>query len=370
MKRVPVIPGEVKHLQLMENMSTRKTICLIAGLAALIGAAACAGCVGWNMYYDRKVPNFAEKAELYVYPGDRAEDVLQYLADSCGVRKPASLRRSFRSLFGTDGTPVPGHYVITPAHSSMYVARMLARGWQTPVRLVLSGTMRSKGAVARKVAAQLLLDSAAVAGALDDSVLLAGYGFRPDNVFGLIMPDTYEVFWTDPVSAVLDRQKAAYDAFWSEANREKARAQGLTPAEVSILASIVDGETNYEPEMPAVAGVYLNRLRRGMKLQADPTVAYCLDYKVTRILKKHLEIDSPFNTYLYEGLPPAPICVPTRSALEAVLNPDGHGYLYFCASPDFSGTHRFAATYPEHLRNARAWQQALNARQKANRQNG
>lgn len=347
-------------------MSTRKTICLIAGVAALIGAAACAGCVGWNMYYDRRVPNFAGRSELYVRPGDRTEDVLRYLLDSCQVRRPASLQRAFRSTFDEED-PQPGHYTITPSNTSLYVARMLARGWQSPVRLVLSGTMRRKGTVARKIAAQMLLDSAAVADALDDSVLLAGYGFRPDNVFALIMPDTYEVFWTEPISDVLDRQKAAYDAFWSDENREKARAQGLTPEEVSILASIVDGETNHVPEKPSVAGVYLNRLHRGMKLQADPTIAYLLDYKVNRILKKHLEIDSPFNTYLHAGLPPAPICVPSRSALEAVLNPDTHGYLYFCANPDFSGTHRFAVTYAEHLRNARAWQQALNARQKTTR---
>ena len=134
-----------------------------------------------------------------------------------------------------------------------------------------------------------------------------------------------------------------------------------------MLASIVNGETNHVPEMPSVAGVYLNRLHKGMKLQADPTVAFCLDYSVNRILKKHLEIDSPYNTYLYAGLPPAPICVPSRAALEAVLNPDSHGYLYFCASPDFDGTHRFAATYAEHLRNARAYQQALTTFQRASR---
>ena len=353
----------------MENMSTRKTICLIAGVAALIGAAACAGGVGWNMYYDRRIPNFTERSELYVRPGTRTEDLLAYLADSCHVRKPASLRRAFRKTFAGEG-PEPGHYTITASNTSMYVARMLARGWQSPVKLVLSGTLRQKSVIARKIAAQMLLDSAAVAAALDDAELLARYGFRPDDVFALIMPDTYEVFWTASAETILDKQKAAYDAFWTEENVAKARAQGLTPGEVSVLASIVNGETNYEPEMPAVAGVYLNRLHKGMKLQADPTVAYCLDYKVHRILKKHLEIDSPFNTYLHEGLPPAPICVPSRPALEAVLNPDGHGYLYFCASPDFDGTHRFAATYPEHLRNARSYQQALTTRQKAARQQG
>ena len=347
----------------MEKKKIR-TFALIGSLL-LLAAAAAGGYCAWNLYCDRKVPNFSGTSELYVRPGDRTEDVLRYLLDSCRVRKPSSLRRAFRSTFGPGDSPRPGHYTLTASNTSLYAARMLACGWQTPVRLVLSGTMRNTGGIARKISAQMLADSASVAAALCDSALLAGYGFRPENVFALIMPDTYEVFWTDPATSVLDRQKAAYDAFWTESNREKARKQGLTPMEVSILASIVNGETNHVPEMPSVAGVYLNRLHAGMKLQADPTVAYCLDYKVNRILKKHLEIDSPFNTYLYAGLPPAPICVPSRAALEAVLNPDAHGYLYFCASPAFDGTHRFAATYAEHLRNARAYQQALTARQRA-----
>lgn len=347
-------------------MDKRKKTCIIAGLAVLLVAAAVAGIIGHNMYYDRKVPNFTATTEVYVRPGDRAEDVLQFLLDSAGVRKPASMRRAFRETFAGEG-PQPGHYTISASDASLYAARMLARGWQSPVRLVLSGTMRRTGGIARKIAAQMLADSAEVAAALRDSALLADLGFRPDEVFGLIMPDTYEVYWTDTPSAVLGRQKEAYDAFWSEENREKARKQGLTPKEVSVLASIVNGETNHAPEMPSVAGVYLNRLHKGMKLQADPTVAFCLDYSVNRILKKHLEIDSPYNTYLHAGLPPAPICVPSRAALEAVLNPDSHGYLYFCASPDFDGTHRFAATYAEHLRNARAYQQALTTLQRASR---
>ena len=135
--------------------------------------------------------------------------------------------------------------------------------------------------------------------------------------------------------------------------------------QVSILASIVSGETLKEHEYPIIAGVYLNRYRTGMKLQADPTVAFCFDYKLNRILHKHMEFDSPYNTYRYAGLPPAPINVPPKACLDAVLNPDQHGYMYFCASPDFNGTHRFAVTYDEHLENARAFHRALNAREKA-----
>ena len=144
-----------------------------------------------------------------------------------------------------------------------------------------------------------------------------------------------------------------------------ARAQHLTPQEVSTLASIVDGETRYVPEQPSVAAVYLNRLRTGMKLQADPTVAYCFDYQLRRILRSHLQVESPYNTYMYAGLPPGPISCPPKSCLEAVLHPDSHNYIFFCADPSFNGTHRFAATYAEHLSNARAFQAALTERQRA-----
>ena len=244
---------------------------------------------------------------------------------------------------------------------------MLRNGWQTPVNLVLSGTMRIKGLIARKIANQMMLDSADVASALNDSSLLSGYGFTPSEVFSLIIPDTYQVYWTASMKDILDKQKAAYDAFWTADNVAKAEAQGLTPKQVSIVASIVKSESNHAPEYSSIAGVYLNRLHQGMRLQADPTVAFCYGYTLNRILLKHLEYDSPYNTYLHEGLPPGPICVPDRPSLEAVLNPDRHGYLYFCASAAMDGTHKFAATYSEHLRNAREFQRALDARRTAGR---
>ena len=186
-------------------------------------------------------------------------------------------------------------------------------------------------------------------------------------MFALLMPATYEMYWTASAEDFLDRQKQAYDAFWNSDNDAKAEALGLSRLEVSTLASIVDAETNHDEEMSLIAGVYLNRLRLGMPLQADPTVAFCFDYKLTRVLNKHLQVDSPYNTYKYPGLPPGPICVPSRAALEAVLNPDyggapGRGNLFFCANPDFSGTHVFARTLSEHNRNAAAYRRALASR--------
>ena len=155
-----------------------------------------------------------------------------------------------------------------------------------------------------------------------------------------------------------------YEAFPTPERLAAAKARRLTPREVSVLASIVDGESKYVPEQPSIAAVYLNRLSTGMRLQADPTVAFCFDYKLNRILKSHLLVDSPYNTYQHAGLPPGPISCPPKTCLEAVLHPSSHNYLYFCADPAFNGTHRFAASYSEHLSNARAFQTALTERQR------
>jgi UPF0755 protein len=212
---------------------------------------------------------------------------------------------------------------------------------------------------------QMMVDSASVADALYDEDFLAGYGFNSENVFAMVLPDTYQMYWTASVEEIFDRFKKEYDAFWTDARKDKAKKQGLTPMQVSIMASIVSGETLKNFEYPVIAGVYLNRYRKGMKLQADPTVCFCFDYKLDRVLKKHLTIDSPYNTYKYVGLPPAPINVPPKACLDAVLNAENHNYIYFCASPAFDGTHRFAATYSEHMKNARAFQKELTARRKA-----
>lgn len=338
---------------MMKN--TLKFIALALGLIAVVAV----GAIGGRWYGDNRKSNFSGRGELYVYPDMTPDEVLASIPDSIVVKKK-SLERVFRDLKTTEIRP--GHYVIEKGKPSIYVPRMLRAGWQTPVKLVLSGTMRLKGAIARKISNQMMMDSTTVAEALNDKELLASYGFTPTDVFSLIMPDTYEVYWTDPMETVLDKQKAAYDAFWTADNLRKASAQGLSQKEVSIVASIVKAESNHEPEYPSIAGVYLNRLHTGMRLQADPTVAFCYDYTLNRVLFRHLEVDSPYNTYMHEGLPPGPICVPDRASLDAVLNPDRHGYLFFCASPALDGTHKFAVTGAEHARNAREFQRALDAR--------
>lgn len=333
-------------------------------LVVMVVLAAVAGFVLGQYYIDNKKPNFTEEYVLYVRP----ETTLGQIADSLQVRagmlRPKSLERCFDEM-DVASKIKPGRYVIDSSATSIYVARMLVFGWQTPQNLVLSGTMRNKGRIAKKISTQMMVDSASVAQALDSADFLAGYGFTPENVFALILPDTYQMYWTASVEDIFNRLKKEYDAFWTEDRLAKAKAQGLSQMEVSVMASIVSGETLKEFEYPVIAGVYLNRYKKKMKLQADPTIAFCFDYTLDRILKKHLTVDSPYNTYKYVGLPPAPINVPPKACLDAVLNPDKHGYIYFCASEEFDGTHRFAVTYSEHLKNARKFQRALTARNKA-----
>jgi len=333
-------------------------------IAVAVLLAAAAGFVAGRYFSDNKKPNFSEKYVLYVRPDMTADQVKDSLAAGAGVLRPRSIDRTFRKM-EVEQKMKPGRYVVEPSSTSIYVARMLVYGWQTPQNLTLSGTIRTKGSLARKIGAQMMADSAAIDKALNDTAFLAGYGFTPENVFALFLPDTYQMYWTASVEDIFDRFKKEYDVFWNADRKAKAEALKLSPMQVSVMASIVNGETLQKAEYPVIAGVYLNRYRKGMKLQADPTVAFCFDYTLDRILKKHLTVDSPYNTYKYKGLPPAPINVPPKACIDGVLDHQKHNYIYFCASPDFDGTHRFAVGYNEHLRNAREFQRALTARNRA-----
>lgn len=339
-------------------MKKRRVFWIIAAL--ILAALTVAGIKAYQMWYDRKVPNFEGQTDLYVYPWMDAQSIRDSILAGGQVRKPASLKRVFQKL----ENPRVGHYRIDPTCTSIYVKRMLEKGWQTPVNLTLSGSIRTPGVLARKIGAQMLVDSAEVASFIfcEDSII--NYGVNKTLLFTMVIPDTYQMVWTASVREIFDRFAKERDAWWTPERMDAAHAQGMTPVDVATLASIVDGESKYVPEQPTIAGVYLNRLRTGMKLQADPTVAFCFDYEPRRILRAHLEVDSPYNTYKYFGLPPGPISCPPKTCLEAVLHPESHNYLYFCADPSFNGSHRFAATYAEHLANARAFQKALTQRQR------
>ena len=337
----------------------KKTIWSIVAALTLFAALQ-----AWGWLRDNRIPAFTGQARVFVVDTTSVDGVISQIKAQTGIRFEKSLRKVFERKRVAEYL-CEGSYLIEPSHSAVYVARMLNNKWQTPTRLTLGGSLRLKSEIASKIGRQMMLDSAEVHAALEDEVFLRKFGVTPKTVFSLIIPDTYEIWWDESLSSLFSRFTKEYDDFWTEERDRKAKELKLSRLQVSILASIVNCESNYVPEYPKIAGVYLTRLKRGMKLQADPTVAFCYDFKLDRILKKHLNVNSPYNTYRKAGLPPGPICCPSKDALDAVLNADmSSGYVFFCASPDFDGTHRFARTYKEHQVNSKAFQRELAKRTK------
>ena len=236
-----------------------------------------------------------------------------------------------------------GSYVVEPHVKVLTLVRHLRNGMQSPLRLTI-GKFRTP---------QQLNDY------LNQKLMHNDFNIPLDS-FHFVRPDTYEFYWTVTPEQFMQRMEKEYDLFWSSRNTQSQYS--LNRLEIIILASIVEEETNNNGEKPLIASVYLNRLRRGMPLQADPTVKYAVgDFTLRRILNKHLATESPFNTYLHTGLPPAPICLPSKASIDAVLQAPETGYLYFCASEQLDGTHRFATTLDEHNQNARKYHRAISA---------
>ncbi len=337
----------------------RKTAVAGAAFTLLLAIAAL---VAGDWLLTNRIGAFRSGAEVVVLKSDTPASVVKKLDAAAGVRYPSRLSRTFEK--GRVGEFMkPGHYRIEKDFPCIYVARMLNNGWQSPVRVTLSGNLRSVGDIAGKLSRQIQLDSTSIASAISDARLLRSLGFSPQNMFALFIPDTYEMYWNISAEDLLARMKKAYDAFWTPKRDAQAKALGLTREKVVTLASIVNCESNYSPEYPQIAGVYINRLRKGMPLQACPTVQFCFDFKISRILYEHLEVDSPYNTYTHYGLPPGPICSPTKEALDGVLNADtASGYMYFCASSEFNGRHKFSKTFREHDAYARDYQSELDRR--------
>ncbi len=255
-----------------------------------------------------------------------------------------------------------GKYALQPGDNALTLTRRLVSGQQTPVKLVIP-SVRTLDRLAQTVSKQLMMDSLTLIRILTDSVYCSDYGYTPQTICCMFIPNTYQVYWNVSPQKFLERMQKEHDRFWTNERLEQATAIGLSADEVTTLASIVEEETANDQEKPIVAGLYMNRLQKGMLLQADPTVKFALqDFTLRRILNVHLETDSPYNTYKYEGLPPGPIRIPTIKGIEGVLHYTHHNYLYMCAKEDFSGTHNFASSLSQHLQNARKYQQALNNR--------
>ena len=253
----------------------------------------------------------------------------------------------------------PGRYILKPDMSNLEAVRYLRSGQQEPVDVTFNN-IRLKPELAQKITVGLEADAEEFLALIEDSAVASSYGFTTENIMTMFLPNTYEMYWNTDAQELLDRMHQEYKRFWDDQRLALAKELNMSPVEVGVLASIVESETNKPDEAPTVAGLYLNRLERNIALQADPTLVFAAqDFTIRRVLDKHKEIDSPYNTYKYTGLPPGPIRTPSINTIESVLNHEDHNYLYMCAKEDFSGYHNFATNLSAHLANARRYQRAL-----------
>lgn len=302
-----------------------------------------------------------EPVSLYVRPGDTKASVITQLQRVGETTATARLRFLMKRLGYKEPLPV-GHYLIEPGLSDFSLVRRLKAGQQTPVKVTFNN-IRTVEQLAARLAVQLMADSTALVTAFTDVAWIREAGFNEETYRCVFLPNTYEVWWNAKPEKVRDLLLREYRLFWDETRVKAASRHNLTPVDAHILASIVEEETNKGDELSKVAGLYLNRLRIDMPLQADPTLKYAAgDPALRRLTKNQIAIESPYNTYKYTGLPPGPIRITSIRAIEAVLNAERHSYLYMCAKADFSGYHAFATTYSQHMKNASAYHKALNDR--------
>ena len=255
-----------------------------------------------------------------------------------------------------------GRYAIEPGDGPITIFRRLRSGRQTSLNLTIPES-RTMDRLAAILSNKLMLDSATIAEALTSQEVCEKLGYDTCTIAAMFVPNTYNVYWNMSIDELLQRMQKEHDRFWKGDREAKAAEMQMTPTEVCTLASIIDEETSNNAEKPMIAGMYLNRLKEGMPLQADPTIKFALkQFELKRIYNKLLNTESPYNTYRNEGLPPGPIKIASIKGIDAVLNYTSHDYLYMCAKEDFSGTHNFARTYQEHLKNADKYTKALNER--------
>lgn len=299
-----------------------------------------------------------ESYSLYIRTGMSYDQLLDLMKKDTVLKSPSLFNRVAGQLDYPQNIKA-GKYDIKKDMSLLGILRMLKNGRQTPVHLVIV-KFRTLEGLSSALGKKLECDSACMAGFLHNHDSLRAFGVDSNTLMTIVMPDTYSYFWNTPPAAVFKKMYSNYRAWWTASRVKAAKARGLTPATATILASIVEEETNASADKGKIASVYLNRLAKGIKLGADPTIKYAMrDFEAKRIYDKDLKIASPYNTYLYAGLPPGPVCTPSIPTLEAVLTSPATDYLYFVAKPDFSGYSNFATTYKEHLEFAKAYREAL-----------
>ena len=342
----------------MENKKKIPTwIKLIVLLFLVIG-----GYFGWTAYRTFLAPNVTDiQKYLYINTGDTYENVLQKIKDQKIVSDPVSFDRAAQYQNYKESVKA-GRYVLTPGMNNRRFIGNLRGGYQDAVKFRFEN-IRLKDNFAGKLGENFEADSLTFLNLLNNESLAKSYGFTADNFLAMFIPNTYELYWNTEPEKLFARFHDEWTKFWTSERLAKAKAINLTPQEVSSLAAIVKGEALHKDEMPAIAGLYLNRLQKGILLQADPTVIFANnDFTIRRVLNKHLRTDNPYNTYIYKGLPPGPIMMPSIASIDAVLNYKKHDFIYMCAKEDFSGYHAFATNIAEHLVNARKFQKALDDR--------
>ncbi len=326
----------------------------------LIALGAIGGYLSYKWIFEPNT-NIEESYELYISSQSTFNELKDRLIQDSVLSNPWTFEQVSKLMkYGPEQIP-SGKYIIEPGWSNRDIISTLRIGRQTPIKLTIS-TSRTIYDVIKVVADQIEPDSIQLAELFQDTGYIKGYGFSPESVIGMIIPDTYEMYWNTDSKGFFSKMKSEYDKYWAQGDREiKLEALGMTKNEVSTMASIVQKESNDSNERAMVAGVYINRIEKGMKLQADPTVVFGVgDFTIRRVLNKHLAYDSPYNTYMYKGLPPGPISMPEKSAINAVLNAVQHDYLFFCSKPGYGTQHAFAVTDIEHARNAARYHRWLN----------
>lgn len=333
---------------------------IILAIAAVIILAG--GFYGFKLYNIYFAPNISgNQPYLFIKTGATVANVYQEIQDKDLLKDTESFRQAAEKMDLADKLK-PGRYKLAKGMNNRSLINMIKAGNQEPVKLKFHN-FRKKENFAAYLAKNMEADSISFLKVLDSAALVEKYGFTTDNSYTMYIPNTYELYWNTTPIEFFERMQKEYDKFWNASRKQKAAALNLTPQQVTILASIVDGEALYDKEMPAIAGLYLNRLNRGILLQADPTVIFANDdFTVKRVTGALLRVESRYNTYKYAGLPPGPIMMPSINAIDAVLNHEKNNYIYMCAKADFSGYHAFAETKAQHEVNANAYRAALNKR--------
>ncbi|MGB4850396.1 MAG: endolytic transglycosylase MltG [Saprospiraceae bacterium] len=338
-----------------------KRIFLIISVV-VISLAAYFGLIFYTNMFSINTPPDLENKDLFIPTGSSLENVIDSLLVHGQIINENHFRWTANKMDYTDENIKRGHYIITTSSTSRTIISMLRGGRQAPLQVTINN-VRTIEQLAGRIAAKLEFDSLDLIDYLDDHFDSIA-GTTPQTRLTRFLPNTYEFYWTVSPEEYCNRMLKEYDHFWTAERIAKAEKIGMTPDEVYTLASIIEKETNYNPEKPRMAGVYLNRIRDGIPLQADPTIVFALgQFDLKRILYGHLSVDSPYNTYKNLGLPPGPIYMPGVASINAVLDKEDHNYLYFCARPTEDGPgHAYAETLPAHNVNAQRYQNWLNTR--------